>query len=437
MNHYLVGILCLILSLCGIGCTSHVEATLANQTAVVATDDDDSRKHFQRMEDLEYLCASLEALHPDMYRNVSKETVLHKQEEIIAKLDDLDDFSFAVELQTLVAMIGDSHTTINVNSLVDENMRMLPIRLKQFDGECLLSTVPSEFERYLGWELLSINGHPMSEVYKAFSPFISHDNEVKLQRQFLSSFYVVPLLRHFGIVDDESSIELIVESSAGDVESIVVPVISASAARTFSVSQLSQLRQAIPETEWDRSRNYKAFPLGTDTLYIQYNVCQEDKDLPMDEFVLQLRRMMDTVDYSKILIDLRNNGGGSDGVLIPVLDWLVDCMKAGKQAYALIGETTFSSAVINGVMLQMIGVPLVGTPTSGNVNHFGAVNVCTLPNLPIQVRYSTKYIDLAEFFGMPGRYGDSPLMPDVVVEQTFTDYLAGVDTAVEYLLSLK
>lgn len=433
MKNYLIMALCLILSLGGVACTSTVESYVSDPVAVA--DDDDSQKRAERMADLDYLCSNLAVSHPDMYRNTTSEAIERKRQEIISKMEGLDDFSFAIELQTLVAMLGDSHTTISVNQMVDENMRMLPIRLKAFGNRWVLSTVPTESAHILGYELLALNGHPMPEVHAALAPFFSSDNEVKLDRQFVSSFYVVPILQHFGIMDDESSIPLVVSSSEGETTTVIIPVIAAKDTQSYGFSSLSRLRMAVPETEWDRTRNYKALPIG-DALYIQYNVCRQDKDLPMDEFVLQLRRMMEAGNYEKIIIDLRNNGGGSDGVLRPVLEWLPECMAAGKEVYTLIGETTFSSAVINGVMLQMIGSTLVGTPSSGNVDHFGATDAFVLPNLPLQVRYSTKYMDLGEYFGAEDRYGDSPLMPDVVVGQTLSDYLAGIDTAVEYVLDL-
>ncbi len=430
-QHFILAV-CLLLSLCGMACTSTLESRTGKPDVVESAED--VSRHVERLADLDYLCENLAILHPDMYRNTTPADIEAKRQEIIAKMDDMDDFSFAIELQTLVAMLGDSHTTINIGNLVDDDMRMLPIRLKRFEGRWILSTVPAELERYLGYELTMLNGRSMQDVYQALAPFISHDNEVKLGRQFLSSFYIVPILGHFGIVGDESSVPLTLCSPSGEREIVSVPVIAAKDTQSYSFSMLSKQRMSIPVTEWDRSRNYKAFGLDDDTLYVQYNVCQEDKDLPMEAFVTQLDQMMEAGSYGKIIIDMRNNGGGSDGG--PLISWVGDRLADGRKVYTLIGETTFSAAVNNGVLLQMAGSVLVGTPTSGNVNHFGSTNAFKLPNLPVQVRYSTKYMDLAEYFGVADRYGDSPLIPDITVEQTLSDYLSGIDTTVEHVLAL-
>ena len=132
---------------------------------------------------------------------------------------------------------------------------------------------------------------------------------------------------------------------------------------------------------------------------------------------------------------MRNNGGGSDGVIWPLLAVLRQAMDDGAEVVGLIGETTFSSAVINAVELQEMGAVLVGEPASGSVDHFGSVGSFALPNSGIRVGVSTKYIDLGTLLDADAGRGVEPLEPDVTVPQTLEDALAGRDSAVEWLLS--
>lgn len=60
-------------------------------------------------------------------------------------------------------------------------------------------------------------------------------------------------------------------------------------------------------------------------------------------------------------------------------------MDRGTEVVGLIGETTFSSAIINAVELQEMGAALVGDLTSGSVDHFGSVGSFRLPNSGLQV----------------------------------------------------
>ena len=101
----------------------------------------------------------------------------------------------------------------------------------------------------------------------------------------------------------------------------------------------------------------------------------------------------------------------------------------------LIGEATFSSAIINAVELQEMGIPLVGEPASGSVDHFGSVSGFSLPNSGIQIGVSSKYIDLGTLLDADAGRGVESLEPDIAVPQTMADTLAGRDTAVEWLLA--
>ena len=118
----------------------------------------------------------------------------------------------------------------------------------------------------------------------------------------------------------------------------------------------------------------------------------------------------------------------------PLLAVLRQEMDDGTQLVGLIGETTFSSAVINAVELQEMGAVLVGEPASGSVDHFGSVGSFALPNSGVQVGVSTKYIDLGTLLDADAGRGVESLEPDVTVPQTMADTLAGRDTAVEWLL---
>ena len=132
-------------------------------------------------------------------------------------------------------------------------------------------------------------------------------------------------------------------------------------------------------------------------------------------------------------MDLRNNGGGSDGVIWPLLSVLRQEMDDGTEVVGLIGEATFSSAIINAVELQEMGIPLVGEPASGSVDHFGSTGSFTLPNTGVRVSMSTKFIDTGTLLECAAGLGVEPIQPDVTVYQTLEDYLAGQDTLVDAL----
>ena len=382
-----------------------------------------------RQQDLDVLYQSLERYHPDLFANTPEAEFLARKTEIERRLDAESGVDFVLDLQSLVALAGDSHTQASLNAVADQ-VRFYPVVLTWYDGHWYLTTAEERQADLLGQEVTAVNGHSMEEVLAAFSTLLSADNPVKLRRQYRQSCNVADLYEYVGLVPEGGALEL---TMAGGRALSAEPV-DAAALSGISLARLSDRQTASPATAATEGF-YWSTALDGDTYYIQYNTCREDPELPMETFAAQVQADLDNEDYSRVLVDLRNNGGGSDGVIWPLLAVLRQEMDDGAEVVGLIGEATFSSAIINAVELQEMGAVLAGEPASGSVDHFGSVGSFALPNSGIQVGVSTKYIDLGTLLDADAGRGVESLEPDVTVRQTMADTLAGRDTAVEWLLA--
>ena len=141
----------------------------------------------QQQQDLDYLMETLEASHPDLYAHTEKAVFTRKADSIRQNLANMTDFDFAIELQSLVALAGDSHTMLSVGGLADQ-ATFLPLSIQWMEGKWLLSVLPEGMEDRLGQQLVSVNGRSVEEIYEAVRPFYSYDNEIKLRRQFRQNF---------------------------------------------------------------------------------------------------------------------------------------------------------------------------------------------------------------------------------------------------------
>ena len=383
----------------------------------------------ERREDLEFLYQTLERAHPDLFANTPEERFLERKAAIEAGLEEADDFTFALELQSLAALAEDSHTTLALGGSMSQAVHYYPMSLLHRDGSWYLSAVPAEHRALLGREVTAVNGRSMEEIVEAFGAVLSADNGVKLRRQYRQSCNVAEFYEYLELSQAGEPLKL----TLAEGETLVLSPVSA---EELAQADLVRLSDGLPQPVTGiQERFYLAFPLDKGTYYIQYNSCREDPELPMETFAAQVERDLSAGRYQRVVVDLRNNGGGSDGVIWPLLQVLRRAMDQGMEGVGLIGEPTFSSAIINAVELQEMGMALVGEPASGSVDHFGSVRSGQLPNSGLRLGVSSKYIDLGELLDADAGRGVESLEPDVKVAQTMADTLAGRDSVVEWLLA--
>jgi hypothetical protein len=79
-------------------------------------------------------------------------------------------------------------------------------------------------------------------------------------------------------------------------------------------------------------------------MYIQHNACRNDPKLPFPEFTRQALSGIDSHPVQRVVIDLRQNGGGDSRILGPLTKGLASRLRAIGPIYVLIGPGTFSSA---------------------------------------------------------------------------------------------
>ena len=137
-----------------------------------------------RREDLTIFYETLKDSHPDLFANTPEETFLARKAELTEHLDTASDVEFLFGLQSLAALVGDSHTSVQVADSVVDQLNAYPMVLSWRDGHWYLTTVPAEEQDLLGAEVTAIGGRSMAEVVETFGRVLSADNPVKLRRQY-------------------------------------------------------------------------------------------------------------------------------------------------------------------------------------------------------------------------------------------------------------
>lgn len=383
----------------------------------------------KRKSDLDILIKTLKEKHPNIYNKNDNSVFNNKINKITQNLDKISDFEFAIQLSELASLVNDSHTKISLNSFYD-NLLFLPFEKTQVKEGIMITKIDKKNENVLGGIITSINGIDINEIKNRLKPMISYDNEVYLNTNFLSYFYIYDILKYYNIVNSPKDITIDVKID-DKIETIKVDALNN---KQLSETEFVTLNLKDNITSFNSDKIYFYKKLNDDVLYIQYNSCREDKNLSMKTFTNQIKQEIENNNYKKIILDIRYNSGGSDGIIIPLMNLLEQKLNDGINVYTLIGGKTFSSALINAVMMKDIGSIIVGENTGGCVDHFGEVSFFELPNSKIDVSYSNKFFELDTLLHSAKPYGIESFRPDIYAIQTRKDYLNSIDTAVDVVL---
>ncbi len=383
----------------------------------------------QRQEDLDFLYEKvLVESHPNAFANTPESEFLRVKAEIEGRLETESDTEFLLDLMRLTALVKDSHTSVAIGGAAE--LRAYPFSMVRRGESWYLSAVAPEDEELLCQEVTLLAGKPVKEVIEAYGTLFATDNPVHLRRSFRQACNVADIYEYLELVEAGEPLAVTLKNG----KTLRLEPMGMEDMNGLEIQRISDRIKGQPETA-AADAYYLAKPLTEDVYYIQYNTCREAEDLPMADFAAQVAKDLADGNYSRVLLDLRNNGGGSDGVIWPLLEVLRMEMDGGCELVGLIGEATFSSALINAVEIQEMGGVLAGEAAGGSVCHFGAVQGFSLPNSKVRGQLSSKYLDLNTLLDAAAGRGVVALEPDVLVYQTLEDTLDGKDTLAEWCIS--
>ncbi len=375
--------------------------------------------------DLEYLDTQMKAKEYEFSSLISPQVFDNTINNIKNSVDSLPDYEIYIKIQQLIASLHVAHITAIPSAAIGTSLHSLPIRTKVFPDGVYIMTTDQNDANLLGKKLISIGGIPIQTVEDSLKSILSYENNYWLEHQIPAALEYTEILKYFGFTKSLSEAELGIEG-IGNVE------LKSEAESNNTVKYVGVLDgKTIPLYMQNVSSNYWfTFIKDSKVLYIKYNACEESPNISFVSFTNNLVYFIDTNNVGKIVIDLRNNGGGSDAIINPLLNYIKSSTynKTGK-LFVLINNGTFSSAELDGIYFkQTTNCLLIGTPTGGKPNSYGNINYFTLPNSKITIYYCTSFIH--------GMNGDpEALFPDYNIETSFQDYINCKDPVLDFILN--
>jgi len=393
----------------------------------------------QWIEDIDYLKENLEKSHKNLYHKITKEDLEKQCNDLKKDLNKLSDYQIKLRLTEIVTSIGDAHTSLNVD--FDEDKAVYPLGVWWFGEELKVYAADKNQKDIIGKTLVSINDIPINEVMTKINKLIPHENQQWLKVLNVRYVNMAQLLRELKITKDNES-NFTFRDDKGTESSIPLT------AREAELNNLITVKDSYTEkpisAQYDEKDPYwklywyKYIPEDK-IMYFQYNQCI-DRDIARNygfdnyenlpefsKFADGLIKELNEKEVEKFVIDLRYNTGGNSILMDNFVAKLYDVKKLRSKGktFVMTGRQTFSSGVLACRTLKnSANAILFGEPTGGNVNGYGDIKMLTLPNSKLQASYSTKYFDL------DSNYKEG-FIPDVPVEQSFKNYMKGIDDVYE------
>ncbi len=383
-------------------------------------------------EDLQFVAAELPARHKNAFHTISRQEWERRVTEFDAAIPSLADHQAAARLAALVAAIGDAHTSVDTRPY----FRAFPVQFKGFpDGTYVVGATP-EHTDLIGARLISIDGTGAEPARAAVSPLATRENEVMHRMQTTRMLATPEALHAFEVTVSAEGAAFVFELEGKHIGRELRPLERDAAVSWILPGALTGDSGPIYVRNQRQAYWWTWLDDGS-LLYVAYNRCANDPERPFGDFAKELMGEIaraggsggdDGAKAFKVVIDLRNNGGGNSAVFLPLLNGLRTDDRVNQRGvlFALIGARTQSSGMMNALQLRnATEAILIGEPTGGRPNSYGEMREMKLPRSGLTVWYSTEY-----FRQISGE--DPPsVMPDVLVEPTATEFFKGADPVMD------
>ena len=293
-----------------------------------------------------------------------------------------------------------------------------PLRVHDFaDGVHVVADLAGGAQ--VGKRLTAIDGVPLARVVELVRPLIPRDNASPIRLLLPEYLVCAEVLRGLGVVQGAATY-----SFADGSEATLEPT----AAYGLGTA-LHPLPTRAPQLLYrGLGQPFLLAPLERGrSLYLGYHMVTS----PPQSLVDRILRAARKPGFRKLVVDVRANGGGNNATYFPLIDLINERPLRGK-VVLLLGRMTFSAAGnFAAVVDRSTRARLVGEPSGCAPNQWGDRNQIDLPVAGLTAYVAAQYVEVVR--------GDRrhAVEPDVRVEPTVADFLAGRDVVLRRALALR
>ncbi len=384
--------------------------------------------------DVRFLGGELPRRHKNAYHRMKREDFEAAVNALYNAVPTMSEDEIVVGLMKLVAMVHDGHTQLIPRAFVRSGV--FPIQLYRFsDGVYVRKAAPA-YADVVGAKVLRIGTLGINEAMSAIAPVVPADNEMGVLELGPLLLAVPEVLSGLKVNSDKQKLDLSVQQDGKERVISIRPEGALDDIVRTPASWIDSASKAGPPLYLKNPGDWFWFEYLKDKkiLYVNQDAVQNKPDLPLADFYKRVFDFVDANPVDKLVIDLRNNGGGNNTLNTPIIINLIRS-KVNKRGHLFVitGRQTFSAAqnFVNQIEKWTEAI-FVGEPTADHVNMYGDNRPFTLANSGLEVRASTLW-----WQDLDPRDERKWTAPEIAVDLSFDDYRSGRDPALQAVIDYK
>jgi hypothetical protein len=324
-----------------------------------------------------------------------------------------------VALDRIANKVGDGHTYVRL----PPDYANFPLDFGRFGKDCRVTAVAPGLERALGSRVVRVQDTPMDRAREILLTLTPQGETSWLRDSQVDGSLTAGMLLHgCRIIPDREQARFTFAEDAGREFSLDVQALRSEEKPkwTWVFKDQPLYRQHPGESLW------QTYIADRKTVYCNFRGYQA-----LGRKSRELFRLVQENQPEKLIIDLRQNGGGDYTVglqyLVRPIKNLAAINKKGH-LFVLIGTNTFSAAMSNAAHFRyQTEALLVGQPIGERPNSYQEAREMKLPNSRLAVRYSIKFYKFVES-------GENVIRPDHEIVPTWEDFKSGKDPVLDWVL---